>query len=193
MIGASLQYLAMQLNLHLRRTMAVREDLVVVSKILENDGKEYEGAVNKLNLFLVNLERDSMVQSRATTPEVHGGRAVVPPKMVYLNLYFVLAANFKGGSYVDSLRYLSKAISFFQDHTLFERTSWPDMPNGLEKLFIDMECLNMQELNNLWGMVGAKYVPSVVYRMKTVALGGAYSYYQPYVVRFPENPELGMA
>jgi hypothetical protein len=55
-----------------------------------------------------------------------------------------------------------------------------------------MECLNMQELNNLWGMVGAKYVPSVVYRMKTVALGGDYSYYQPYVVRFPENSELGM-
>jgi hypothetical protein len=192
MIGASLQYLAMQLNLHLRRTMAVREDLVVVSRILENDGKEYEGAVNKLNLFLVNLERDSMVQNRVTTPEVHGDRAVVPPKMVYLNLYFVIAANFKGGNYVDSLRYLSKAVAFFQDHTFFERTNWPDMPEGLEKLFIDMECLNMQELNNLWGMVGAKYVPSVVYRMKTVALGGDYSYYQPYVVRFPENSELGM-
>ena len=43
MIGASLQFLAMQLNLHLRRTMSVREDLVVVSRMLENDGKEYEG------------------------------------------------------------------------------------------------------------------------------------------------------
>ena len=40
MIGASLQFLAMQLNLHLRRTMSVREDLVVVSRMLENDGKE---------------------------------------------------------------------------------------------------------------------------------------------------------
>lgn len=191
MIGASLQFLAMQLNLHLRRTMSVREDLVVVSRILENDGKEYENAVNKLNIFLVNMERDSMVQSRST-PEVHGNRAVVPPKMVYLNLYFVLAANFKGGNYVDSLRYLSKAVAYFQDHTVFERANSPDMPEGLEKLFIDMECLSMQELNNLWGMIGAKYVPSVVYRLKTVALGGNYSYYRPYVVRFPENSELGM-
>ena len=37
MIGASLQYLAMRLNLHLRQEMSVREDLVVVSKMLEND------------------------------------------------------------------------------------------------------------------------------------------------------------
>ena len=153
MIGASLQFLAMQLNLHLRRTMSIREDLVVVSRMLENDGKEYEGATNKLNIFLVNMERDSMVQNHAV-PEFRGDRAVVPQKKVFLNLY--------------------------------------DMPDGLEKIAIDMENLNMQELNNLWGTIGAKYVPSVVYRLKTVALGGNYSYYQPYVIRLPENSELGL-
>lgn len=191
MIGASLQFLAMQLNLHLRRTMSIREDVVVVSRIVENDGKEYEGAVNKLNLFLVNMERDSMVKNHAV-PEYHGDRAVVPSKVVYLNLYFVLAANFKGGNYVDSLRYLSRAVGFFLDHSYFERTTSPDMPQGIEKLAIDMENMNMQEMNNLWGTIGAKYVPSVLYRLKTVALGGNYSYYQPYVVRLPENSELGV-
>ena len=72
------------------------------------------------------------------------------------------------------------------------RSTSPDMPDGLEKIAIDMENLNMQELNNLWGTIGAKYVPSVVYRLKTVALGGNYSYYQPYVIRLPENSELGL-
>ena len=105
MIGASLQFLATQLNLHLRRTLSVREDLVVVSRMLENDGKDCEEAANS-----------------------------------------------------------------------------PDMPEGLEKLSIDMESLNMQEMNNLWGTIGAKYVPS----------GGNYSYYQPYVIRLPENTELGV-
>lgn len=191
MIGASLQYLAMRLNLHLRQEMSVREDLVVVSKMLENDGKEYEDSVNKLNIFLVNMERDSMMQNHSV-PEVSGDRAVVPPKMVFLNLYFVIAANFKGRNYLDSLRYLSKTVGFFMDHSFFDRSNSPDLPEGLEKIAIDMENLNMQELNNLWGMVGAKYVPSVVYRLKTVALGGNYSYYQPYVIRLPENSELGL-
>ena len=130
MIGASLQFLAMQLNLHLRRTMSIREDVVVVSRIVENDGKEYEGAVNKLNLFLVNMERDSMVKNHAV-PEYRGDRAVVPSKVVYLNLYFVLAANFKGGNYVDSLRYLSRAVGFFLYLSYFERTTSPDMPQGI--------------------------------------------------------------
>lgn len=85
-------------------------------------------------------------------------------------------------NYVDSLRYLSKAISFFLDHSYYDRTNSPDMPEGLEKLSIDMESLNMQEMNNLWGTIGAKYVPS----------GGNYSYYQPYVIRLPENTELGV-
>ncbi len=171
--------------------MSIREDLVVVSRMLENDGKEYEGATNKLNIFLVNMERDSMVQNHAV-PEFRGDRAVVPQKKVFLNLYFVIAANFKGGNYVDSLRYLSKAVAFFMDHSFFDRSTSPDMPDGLEKIAIDMENLNMQELNNLWGTIGAKYVPSVVYRLKTVALGGNYSYYQPYVIRLPENSELGL-
>lgn len=191
MIGASLQFLAMQLNLHLRRIMSIREDLVVVSRMIENDGKECEGAINKLNIFLVNMERDCMMQSLAV-PELRGDRAVVPSKKVFLNLHFVIAANFKGGNYVDSLRYLSRAVAFFMDHSFFERTSSPDMPEGLEKIALDMESLNMQELNNLWGTIGAKYVPSVVYRLKTVALSGNYSYYQPYVIRLPENSELGL-
>ena len=57
--------------------MSIREDVVVVSRIVENDGKEYEGAINKLNLFLVNMERDSMVKNHAV-PEYRGDRAVVP-------------------------------------------------------------------------------------------------------------------
>ena len=61
--------------------MSIREDVVVVSRMLENDGKDYEGATNKLNLFLVNMERDSMVKN-VSVPEIRGDRAVVPPKTI---------------------------------------------------------------------------------------------------------------
>ena len=47
-------------------------------------------------------------------------------------------------------------------------------------------------LYNLWGTIAEKCVPSVVYRLKTVALGGGYSCYQPYFIRFPEISEMGL-
>lgn len=190
MINASLQFLASQLNQHLRRKNPVQEDMVVVSKLMDNDGREPELTTNKLVLFLVNVEKDSMAQSKAK-PEYDGFRNIVPAKPIFLNLHIVLAANFKANHYEESLKYLSKAIGFFQDHSVFDRTSSPDLANGLEKLIVDIENLGLQELSNLWSFLGCKYVPSVMYKVRTVALGSGYSYYRPYVIHVPEDAAIG--
>lgn len=190
MINAALQFLASRLDAYLRKDMPLQENLVVVSRLMENDGKETESSINKLNLFLVNVEKDSMAQN-ASRPEFDGFRTIVPAKKVYLNLYVLLAANFKNANYAEALKYLSKGISFFQDHSVFDRTASPDMPEGLEKLMLDMENMGLQDMNSLWGMLGCKYVPSVMYRIRTVALGSGYSYYRPYVIHVPENSLLG--
>ena len=139
MIGASLQYLAMRLNLHLRQEMSVREDLVVVSKMLENDGKEYEDAVNKLNIFLVNMERDSMMQNHSV-PEVSGDRAVVPPKMVFLNLYFVIAANFNSDQTVRDIKTFVEKKTECHNFSLVE--GFP--PKVLNNLAATIEQLNIK-------------------------------------------------
>jgi len=131
-----------------------------------------------------------MAQSKAK-PEYDGFRNIVPAKPIFLNLHIVLAANFKANHYEESLKYLSKAIGFFQDHSVFDRTSSPDLANGLEKLIVDIENLGLQELSNLWSFLGCKYVPSVMYKVRTVALGSGYSYYRPYVIHVPEDAAIG--
>lgn len=191
MINAVLQFLATRLNTHLHGNQSLQEDLVVVSKLLENDGRESERSINKLNLFLVNVGCDSNVRKNVK-PEFDGFRNVIPSKQVFMNLYVMLASNFKNSNYAESLKYLSKAIGFLQDHALFDRTNSPDMPIGLEKLCLDMENLSFQDLNSLWGTLGGKYVPSVLYKVRTVALGEQYSYYSPYVIQFPEDASIGV-
>ena len=191
MINASLHFLASQLNQYLCRKNSTQENLVVVSKIMDNDGRESEAATNKLVLFLVNVEKDSMAHTNAK-PEYDGFRNIVRSKPVFLNLHVVLAANFKPNLYEESLKYLSKAVGFFQDHSVFDRTSSPDLAKGLEKLTIDIENLNLQELCNLWSVVGSKYIPSVMYKIRTIALGSGYSYYRPYVIHVPEDAAIGV-
>lgn len=190
MINATLQFLASKLDAYLRKDRPIQESLVVVSRLMENDGKESENSINKLNLFLVNVEKDSMAQN-APRAEFDGFRTVIPAKKIFLNLHVILAANFKNANYAEALKYLSKGISFFQDHSAFDKAMSPDMPDGLEKLLLDMENIGLQDMNSLWGMLGCKYVPSVMYRIRTVALGSGYSYYRPYVIHVPENSLLG--
>ena len=44
MIGASLQFLAMRLNLHLERTKSISEGFIAMSRNSKNNGEIYEGA-----------------------------------------------------------------------------------------------------------------------------------------------------
>ena len=190
MINASLQFLASQLNQHLCRKNSTQENLVVVSKLMDNDGREPEISTNKLVLFLVNVEKDYVTSSNSK-PDYDGFRNIVHAKPIFLNLHVVLAANFKANHYEESLKYLSKAVGFFQDHSVFDHSTSPDLTSGIEKLIIDVENLNLQELSNLWSLVGCKYVPSVMYKIRTVALGSGYSYYRPYVIHVPEDAAIG--
>ncbi len=189
MINASLQFLASQLNQYLRIKNPIQEDMAVVSKLMENDGRESEHATNKLVLFLANVEKDSMVQTHSK-PEFDGARNVVHSKPIFLNLHVVLAANFKSQHYEESLKYLSKAVGFFQDHSVFDHSTSPDLTPGIEKIVLDIENLNLQELSNLWSLMGCKYLPSVMYKVRTLALGSNYSYYRPYIVEIPEDVDM---
>jgi hypothetical protein len=41
---------------------------------------------------------------------------------------------------------------------------------GIEKLILEMNSLNFDQLNQLWSIIGGKYQPSVVYRMRMVTV-----------------------
>lgn len=44
------------------------------------------------------------------------------------------------------------------------------MLNGTTKLILDLESLKISELNQLWSMLGNKYMPSVLYRMRMITI-----------------------
>ena len=54
---------------------------------------------------------------------------------------------------------------------MFDRDNSPDMNGkGIERLSIDMESLSVDAVSQLWGVLGGRYLPSVVYRIRTVAI-----------------------
>lgn len=67
------------------------------------------------------------------------------------------------GKYLDGISKLEHVIRCFQENRVF-------MLNGTTKLILDLESLKISELNQLWSMLGNKYMPSVLYRMRMITI-----------------------
>lgn len=170
MIQAAIHHLATQLNAYLKRTNNLTEDIVVVSSLVEADGTPSPHANNKLLLLLTNIEKDTTPKRANTRTLSISGLSTQSTQPLYLNLYVMLAANFSGANYAEALKFISKAIAFFQTHSTFDRQGAPDMDRRIERLVLDIENLSIQDLSNLWGLLGGKYLPSVYYRVRMIAV-----------------------
>jgi len=168
MIQAALGYLAFSLNQHMKRVHGSSEDMAVISHLVGLDGVPAQRAENRLVLSLVNVERDSVPQARADGVASIGAMRAKSSPPLFLNLHVLLVANFGTGNYGDFLRHLSSAIGFFQRHPLFDRETAPDMDSHLERLVLEPENLSISELSNLWGILGGKYLPSILYKVRMV-------------------------
>ena len=167
MINLAVQLLAGQLNQYLRRTYNLGEDVVVVSNLLEMDGSVAANVNNKLVVFLVNIEKDAVPFRQVSSHDV--GRREMQGAPYYFNLYLMMTANFTGNSYPEALKFLSSTISFFQKNYVIDHQTAPEMDSRIEKLILDIENLSIQDLSNLWGALGGKYLPSIMYRVRMVA------------------------
>ncbi len=168
MINLAVQLLATQLNQYLRRTYNLGEDVVVVSNLLEMDGSVAANVNNKLVIFLVNIEKDTVPFRQVRSHEV-GEREIQSSTPLYFNLYLMMTANFTGSNYPEALKFLSSTISFFQKNHVMNHQTAPELDARIEKLILDIENLSIQDLSNLWGALGGKYLPSILYKVRMVA------------------------
>ncbi len=100
-----------------------------------------------------------------------------PP--VEIDLFILFAAHNK--DYETALRDLSDVISFFQANTVFDEQRYPALNASvtepdkkpwqlIDRLVFSLYNLSFEQQNNLWGMLGSKYIPSVVYKMKMLTI-----------------------
>ncbi len=168
MIDTAILQIASALNQSLRRSFGVAEDLVVVSSLHDQDGSIATQAANKLAVFLVNLERDTLPQS---LPRMTGGARVgLTQSPVCLNLMLMFAAHFSAATYTEALKLVAGTIAFFQSRPLFDHHNTPELDPRVERLALDLQNLAWGELANVWGLLGGKYVPSVMYRVRMVSI-----------------------
>jgi hypothetical protein len=142
MIDKVLSLILDELNVFLSARFEDSEPHAVLSNLANEDGSLPPAIENKLVLSLVNIEREPALN---------------------LNIYLRVSSNF-AANYLESLRFLSAALEFFQERPVFSAP-------GMERLSVEMVNLAIQDLHDLWSISGSKYLPSALYKLRMVTTG----------------------
>jgi hypothetical protein len=163
MIYEALTCLSEELNDFFKLKLSIAEEKIVLSGLMNADGTVAIPGENKIVITLVNLEKETLhkLPSKAITNSF--GNQNVP---LQINIYVLFSAYFSSTNYGESLRFISFIIAYFQGKNVFTKSNTPKMDPKLEKLSIEMVDMSMDALSNLWSLVGAKYMPSVLYKIR---------------------------
>lgn len=182
MISAALTHLANQLNQQFRINFQLAEDVAVVSNLVELDGSVTPNANNKLVITLVNIEKDTVPYRPGSAGRSLDDRLLQHNAPLYLNLYVMVSANFGAGNYAEALKYISQAVAFFQLKPVLDQRNSPGMDRRIERLVLDIENLPIPDLNNLWSLLGGRYLPSMFYKVRMITVdAGAVSGQLPFI------------
>jgi len=174
MIYESLQIISEQLDNYL--TAAGLKNLVALENIslLETTTENSLKLIDHVVLTLLNLEEEATLKNLPNYTVINKSTTEYKNPPIHLNLYLLISANC--ARYVDSLRSISKTIEFFQgkrvftsENTVYETKEDFDLLESF-KLIADLYTPTFEELNYIWGTLGGRQLPSVIYKIQLVEI-----------------------
>lgn len=173
MISEALKCLTVELNEYLKSKQMLGSNLkpkVLLSGIVDQAGQVAILEENTIVVTLVNIEEEPVSKSYNLS---NSRTSENVPHPVSINLYILFSTYFVVGNYEESLKFLALVISFLQEKNVFTSANSPNLNANIEKMTVEMVSLSIEKLNNLWATLGAKYMPSVLYKLRMLTFAGA--------------------
>ncbi|HEV8690582.1 MAG TPA: DUF4255 domain-containing protein [Ideonella sp.] len=168
MLDAVLTFLANEVNRNLARRSPVVEGEGMLPGPVADDRGQWALPVNSLGLTLFQIDEERTLRSQPPERVVLGGREIALPPELKLNATLLVSARFT--QYASALRQLSKVLNFFHGRPLFTPADSPGLPEGIDRLAMDLLSYGPEQTNQLWTCLGARHLPSLVYRTRLVLL-----------------------
>ncbi|MES2922814.1 MAG: DUF4255 domain-containing protein [Verrucomicrobiota bacterium] len=172
MIHDALQLIANQLNAALPGTGGARS--VILGNIAQVES-ETKDELKQVVLSLVNVEEESALKNGPHS-RLKNGQVIYENRPVCLHLYLLFSAN--NTDYGTALKRLESIIEFFQGRNVFTVRNSPELENlsrtaeelASFRLTLELHSLSFEQINHLWGSLGGKQVPFILYRARLVSL-----------------------
>ena len=177
MLHSALTFLTNELNGFLKlKTGDTDTDRVYLTSV----ATESKGVVipdNSIGVSLINIEEDRINKDQSTSVINSNGDVEYRNPELRVNLYILISANFQNADssssadYAEGLKQLSHIISFFQAKNVFTPENTPALSTNapeLKKLVVELYSYSFEQLYNFWSVVGTKYLPSVLYKVRII-------------------------
>ncbi len=179
--------------LELKAVLNMQDVLLGNIALLENQTE----LTDKVIITLVNVEEESVLKNGRnwSRNQVIGKvETTFPP--VYLNLYFLFSATLPENlgrddePYQRALERITGIIEFFQSKKLFtlQNSLAFERRENLEERFLndirlipELYTLTFEQINHLWGSLGGKQCPFVMYKVRLIRIQGLVSEEAPLI------------
>ena len=168
MIHTAIDHIAKEINAYLNIRLS-DDDLLMPSALYQQDGQPVPNTDGRLIMSLVNIEEDRLSRSvDVNQRQPDGSYHKIKPE-TKINLYLLFVANIPG-NYNEALKSISYVISFFQRKNFFDHSNSPGLDSKIDKILFELYSLTLEQQNHLWGALGAKYMPSVMYKIRVITI-----------------------
>jgi len=174
MILETLQILKEQLENYFVEVGLSKNIILDNIALWESGAQEADRLDGKVVLTLINVEEESTMKNTPSVKVVNGKTEYFNPP-VNVNLFLLISANCS--TYDISLNSISRTIEFFQgkkiftsSNTVYNRSNPSIHPPDHFKFVVDLFTPGFETLNNIWGMLGGRQLPSALYKIQIVEI-----------------------
>ncbi len=169
MIFEVLKILSEQVENYITSTVKMENVSIVDS---QNDNAQ--GINDKVLMTLINTQEESTLKN-FPNKAISGDLVQTRNPIINLNLFILFSAN--RSSYDNALKDISNIIEFFQGKKVFTQSNTVYNRNDVQlkgidnfKFTIELYTPTFEELNYIWGSLGGKQLPSVLYKLSLVQI-----------------------
>lgn len=175
MINTALDFLTKEINTFLELKNGVSGDKIFLTNVATDAGG-WAIPPNHLGLSLINIEEERVFKEQRTAYINEMGMTEHMNPEIKLNLYVLVSANYNDNSgtaqiYKEGLKQLSQVIALFQSKNVFTNENSPllfSLDPNIKKLVVELYSYSFEQQYNFWSVIGAKYLPSVLYRIRLI-------------------------
>lgn len=151
----------------------------VLSHLVEPDGSAPLAIENKLVLTVIGLDNEpSLKNYRERSRDVNGKVGIAYPGYHFsINVLMASACV----NYEEGLKLLSDAVSFVQAKPLISHQNTPGLPASVDKLTMETKQVSVEHLSHIWGALGGKLLPSVLYRVRMITIAAQPAVHVPQI------------
>ncbi len=168
MIKTALVFIKQQLDQYLKNRFELEESVTVLNHLVGQDGLAPLKNQNKMVITLINLDHETAKQFYGSVPRSQQDTSLKTQPAVHFNVDLLFSASFD--DYEEALKFLNATVCYFQANNSLNSQVTADMPQNITRLDFEIENSSYLEMHNLWSAMGAKYMPSMIYKVRHLTI-----------------------